>query len=57
MLLEYAADAKLYVPLTRLDLVQKFRGAGEAKPRLDRLGGATWTKQVAGQSQDARHGG
>src|SRR5206468_7885847 len=44
MLLEYAGDSKLYVPLTRLDLVQKFRGAGEAKPHLDRLGGVTWEK-------------
>ncbi len=31
MLLEYAAGAKLYVPLTRMDLVQRFRGAGEAQ--------------------------
>ncbi len=44
MLLEYAGESKLYVPLTRLDLVQKFRGAGEAKPSLDRLGGASWSK-------------
>ncbi|MGH9620354.1 MAG: transcription-repair coupling factor [Bryobacteraceae bacterium] len=44
MLLEYAGDSKLYVPLTRLDLVQKFRGAGEGKPHLDRLGGVTWEK-------------
>ena len=44
MLLEYAGESKLYVPLTRLDLVQKFRGAGEAKPHLDRLGGVTWEK-------------
>lgn len=44
MLLEYAGESKLYVPLTRLDLVQKYRGAGEAKPSLDRLGGATWAK-------------
>ena len=29
MLLEYAGDAKLYVPLARLDLIQKYRGAGE----------------------------
>ncbi len=43
MLLEYANDAKLYVPLTRMDLVEKYRGAGEAAPPLDRLGGATWT--------------
>ncbi|MBV9767067.1 MAG: transcription-repair coupling factor, partial [Acidobacteriaceae bacterium] len=44
MLLEYAGDSKLYVPLTRLDLVQKYRGAGEGKPRLDRLGGVSWEK-------------
>ena len=44
MLLEYANEAKLYVPLTRLDLVTKYRGAGEAKPHLDRLGGVTWEK-------------
>jgi transcription-repair coupling factor (superfamily II helicase) len=44
MLLEYAADARLYVPLTRMDLVQRFRGAGEGKPVLDRMGGATWTR-------------
>jgi transcription-repair coupling factor (superfamily II helicase) len=43
MLLEYAGDAKLYVPLTRLDLVEKYRGAGEGTPPLDKLGGATWT--------------
>ena len=44
MLLEYAAGAKLYVPLTRMDLVQRFRGAGESTPVLDRMGGATWTR-------------
>ena len=45
MLLEYAAEAKLYVPLTRMDLVQKFRGAGEgAAPPLDKLGGSTWSR-------------
>jgi transcription-repair coupling factor (superfamily II helicase) len=43
MLLEYAGDAKLYVPLTRMDLVEKYRGAGESAPPLDRLGGSTWT--------------
>ena len=32
MLLEFAAGAKLYVPLTRMDLIQRFRGAGEGKP-------------------------
>ena len=44
MLLEYAGEARLYVPLTRMDLIQKFRGAGEQAPALDRLGGATWAR-------------
>jgi transcription-repair coupling factor (superfamily II helicase) len=43
MLLEYSGDAKLYVPLTRLDLVEKYRGSGDAAPPLDKLGGSTWT--------------
>jgi transcription-repair coupling factor (superfamily II helicase) len=43
MLLEYAGDAKLYVPLTRMDLVEKYRGGGDSPPPLDRLGGASWT--------------
>ena len=45
MLLEYANEAKLYVPLTRLDLVEKYRGGGETGPPLDRLGGSTWTQR------------
>ena len=44
MLLEYAGGAKLYVPLTRMDLVERFRGAGESAPALDRMGGATWSR-------------
>ncbi len=44
MLLEYAGSSKLYVPLARLDLVQKHHGAGGPKPQLDRLGGRTWEK-------------
>jgi transcription-repair coupling factor (superfamily II helicase) len=44
MLIEYAGGNKLYVPLSRMDLVQRFRGEGEAKPVLDKMGGATWTR-------------
>ena len=44
MLLEYSGGNKLYVPLARMDLVQRFRGEGESRPQLDRMGGATWTK-------------
>ena len=44
LLLEYAGGNRLYVPLTRMDLIQRFRGEGEAKPVLDKMGGATWTR-------------
>jgi len=42
MVLEYAEQAKLYVPLTRMDLVQKYRAAEGAPVALDRLGGTQW---------------
>ncbi|HLB93533.1 MAG TPA: transcription-repair coupling factor [Terriglobales bacterium] len=44
MLLEYADAARLYVPLTRLDLVQKYRSSEGAKPVLNHLGTQAWTK-------------
>ncbi len=44
MVVEYAGGDRLYVPLTRLDLIQKYRGAGEAAPSLDKLGGVTWSR-------------
>jgi transcription-repair coupling factor (superfamily II helicase) len=46
LLLEYAGDSKLYVPVTRLDLITKYRSGsgGETKAPLDKLGGVTWQK-------------
>jgi len=44
MVLEYAEGARLYVPLTRLDLVQKYRSSEGVKPVLNRLGTAQWQK-------------
>ncbi|HTW80995.1 MAG TPA: transcription-repair coupling factor [Terracidiphilus sp.] len=48
MILEFAESAKLYVPLTRLDLIQKYRStdAGPA-PMLNKLGSQQWTKTKA----------
>src|SRR5206468_7632581 len=40
--LRYAGDDKLFVPVERLDLVQKYTGA--AKPPVDRLGGTSWER-------------
>ena len=47
MLLEYAEGARLYVPLTRLDLVQKYRSSEGEKPALNHLGTAAWSKTKA----------
>ncbi len=47
MLLRYADDARLYVPLERLDLVQSFRAVEGAKPALDKLGGSAWVARKA----------
>ena len=47
MLVEYAEHARLYVPLTRLDLVQKYRSSEGAKPPLSHLGTAAWAKTKA----------
>ena len=40
--LQYHGDAKLFVPVERLDLIQKYTGG--SKPPLDRLGGTTWER-------------
>jgi transcription-repair coupling factor (superfamily II helicase) len=40
--LRYAGDDKLFVPVERLDLVQKYTGA--TRPPIDRLGGTSWER-------------
>jgi transcription-repair coupling factor (superfamily II helicase) len=47
MILEFAEAAKLYVPLTRLDLIQKYRSSEGVHPPLSRLGGTAWAKTKA----------
>jgi transcription-repair coupling factor (superfamily II helicase) len=42
MVILYQGDDRLYVPLERLDLVQKYSSSEGAKPLLDKLGGTTW---------------
>jgi transcription-repair coupling factor (superfamily II helicase) len=40
--LRYHGDDKLFVPVERLDLIQKYTGG--TRPALDKLGGTTWEK-------------
>ncbi|HEX4020739.1 MAG TPA: transcription-repair coupling factor [Acidobacteriaceae bacterium] len=48
MILEFAEQARLYVPLTRLDLIQKYRST-ESGPAavLNRLGSQQWARTKA----------
>jgi transcription-repair coupling factor (superfamily II helicase) len=47
LLLEYSGGDKLYLPLDRINLVQRYVGAEGVEPSLDRLGGAGWDKKKA----------
>ncbi|MFQ5912796.1 MAG: transcription-repair coupling factor [Nitrospinota bacterium] len=44
VVVEYLGGDKLFVPMGNLNLVQKYMGAGQGTPKLDRLGSAAWTK-------------
>jgi len=41
---EYLGGDRVYVPMDRLDLVQKHAGGDGGTPRLDRMGGKTWER-------------
>ncbi|NUM56409.1 MAG: transcription-repair coupling factor [Candidatus Hydrogenedentes bacterium] len=42
--LQYTGGDKLYVPVTHIDMIQKFTGGDGAVPKVDRLGGSTWAR-------------
>lgn len=44
MVLQYAGEDRLYVPIEQIELVQRYVGAEGKKPKLYRLGGSDWNK-------------
>lgn len=52
LILEFAGGDTLYVPLDRLNQVQRYSGAESHVPRLDRLGGTSWAKTTARVKKD-----
>ena len=50
---EYAGGDKLYLPVYRLNQVQKYSG-GESTPKLDRLGGQTFSRTKAKVEKNLR---
>ena len=47
LVVEYAGGDKLYLPVYRLNQIQKYSGGEGAAPKLDRLGGQTFAKTKA----------
>ena len=45
LLIRYLGNDKLYVPTDQFDRVQKFIGADQGAPKLNRLGNGAWEKQ------------
>ncbi|MBM4094240.1 MAG: DEAD/DEAH box helicase, partial [Planctomycetes bacterium] len=45
--IEFHGGTRLYVPATRIDLVQKYVGGSKSRPTLARIGTRTWTRQKA----------
>jgi len=43
--LVYKGDVKVYVPVSKIDLVQKYIGSGDRVPKLDKVGGTSWVRK------------
>ena len=54
MLLEYAGEAQLYVPVSQLHLISRYSGAAHENVQLHKLGSATWSKAKRKAAEKAR---
>ncbi|MCX5726599.1 MAG: transcription-repair coupling factor [Candidatus Saganbacteria bacterium] len=44
LLVEYAEEDKLYVPLSQMGLISKYSSGGDFTPKISRLGGREWER-------------
>jgi transcription-repair coupling factor (superfamily II helicase) len=47
LVLEYAGGDRLFVPVDRMDRVQRYVASEESRPSLDKLGGTAWQRAKA----------
>ncbi len=47
LLMLYAGDDKLYLPVENIEMLSRYGGGGDARVALDRLGGASWQARRA----------
>ncbi|NLF61236.1 MAG: transcription-repair coupling factor [Lentisphaerae bacterium] len=52
--LEFADDARLYVPLDQVYLISRYLGAGKGTPTLNKLGGVAWRNARDGAAESAQ---
>ncbi|RCS46153.1 transcription-repair coupling factor [Bremerella cremea] len=45
LVLEFHGETKIFVPASKIDLVQKYVGGSKTRPPLARIGGVVWKKQ------------
>ncbi len=45
LVLEFSGGSRIYVPVTHVELVQKYLGPSKTKPRLSKIGGKRWAKK------------
>ena len=54
LVVDYMGGDKLYLPVYRLNQIQKFSGAESGEPKMDRLGGASFAKTKSKVRQAVR---
>ena len=54
MELEFADEAKLYVPLEEAFLVSRYLGAGKAQPKLSKINGVAWRNAKSNAAEAAK---
>lgn len=55
MTIDYQDNAQLFIPVTQLNLIQKYVSSEDKKPRINKLGGSEWAKtksKVAAKIED-----
>ncbi|UQS87048.1 transcription-repair coupling factor [Nicoliella spurrieriana] len=55
MTITYRDNAQLFIPVTQLNLIQKYVSAEDKRPRINKLGGSEWAKtksKVASKIED-----
>ncbi len=52
LILEYKDGDKLYLPVYRMNTIQKYVGTDQTVPRIDKMGGTYWVK-IRGKSEKA----